>query len=145
MMIYTHLTTMGENQSPARNCFTIVREHFFPWLATFSGRLYKKLCQRSGLCLWSWLGLRSYLGGPRLGYHECHEPRLPSNFLCAGAPNQTKARHESKKSTHAWPNRCIFRKCAHRTSFLRANSFAFCITLKLVLNYRPHRFRTSTC
>ncbi len=129
-----YVTTTGENQAPARQLFTNAVRKKNPWLATPNGRRYRNLSHRSGRNVAVSRGLwppelTNQPGGPWLGHRESH---FPSHFLCAGAPNKTKAGPEAKRSTHARPNRHDCRGSSQPHLLLMCICFASCISGVLV-------------
>ena len=114
-----YVTTMGENQAPARQFFTECRAQTCPWFATPNGRRYRNLGPRSGqnVAMPRGLGppeLINSPGGPQLGHHESH---LSSHFICAEAPNQTKAGPKSINLYTHGPTGTIAGGAHNRTFF----------------------------
>ncbi len=100
------------------------------WLATSNERRHKNPFHRSGqtVAVCRGLGPPELTGWTGLDHHDSNPPL---HFFCATAPNQTIAGPESKKTTHAHPNRY---DCRGHTSHLLLTRICFapCITGVLV-------------
>jgi hypothetical protein len=133
MNILFNVTTMGENQAPARHLFTKARAQKY----SLVGQLSMEGGATSLPTEWKNCGCVSGSWVSRVKRVNLDSGIMNSTSLRTSSAGElqtkTKAGSESKKLTRAWPNRNDCRRSAHRTSF-GAHFFAPCITWLLVLD-----------